>query len=212
MHKTKLVIVDDHQMVIDGIKNLVAQIPVIEVMDTFSDANQAYDFTVQNQVDVVLLDVSMPGLGGVEFVTKLKKAGVASKFVVMTMHNDPKTIRSMVVDLKVDAYVLKSAEYGVLKSAIIAVINGDTYYDDEVINVLNSKRVTAESEGQKISLSKRELSVLELMSEGLSTEEIAKKLFISKHTVNSHRKNLSFKFDTSRPIELVAKAKELGLV
>ncbi len=212
MSKTRLIIVDDHQLVIDGLKNLVSQIHKVDLVGTFSDARKALSFVENNALELVVIDVSMPHISGGEFVQKVKQFNTRLRFVVMTMHNDPKTIKKM-IQLGADGYVLKSAEYGILHKAIETVMSGSKYYDPDVQRVLdNSFKPTAESQGQRITLSKRELGVLELMSEGLTTDEIAEKLFISKHTVNSHRKNLSFKFDTSRPIELLTKAKNLGFI
>ena len=128
------------------------------------------------------------------------------------MHNEPKMVQKA-YQSGVEAYVLKSADYDVLLTAITEVLVGNRFFDSEVKPMLQEGYTpSAKTDGVTITISKRELDVLELIAEGLTTEEIAQRLFISKHTVNSHRKNLGFKFGTNRPIELLTKAKELGFI
>lgn len=209
---TKTIIVDDHQMFLDGLKALVSSINTVQLVGTFSDPRRAIDFVWSNPVDVAILDVSMPQMSGADFLKKIREIRPMVRSIVLSMHKDVKTVRKL-VDLGANGYVLKGAEYAILKEAIDSVSNGKNYFDAEVSDVMSSGFTPVlETHGRQITITKRELKILELLSEGLSSEEIADRLFISKHTVSTHRKNIGLKFETNRLVEILAKAREHGFI
>ncbi|MCB0735172.1 MAG: response regulator transcription factor [Flavobacteriales bacterium] len=209
---TKIIIVDDHQMFLDGLKALVSSINTVQLVGTFSDPRRAIDFVWSNPVDVAILDVSMPQMSGADFLKKIREIRPMVRSIVLSMHKDVKTVRKL-VDLGANGYVLKGAEYAILKEAIDSVANGKNYFDAEVSDVMSSGFTPVlETQGRQITITKRELKILELLSEGLSSEEIADRLFISKHTVSTHRKNIGLKFETNRLVEILAKAREHGFI
>ncbi|MBI1307698.1 MAG: response regulator [Bacteroidetes bacterium] len=210
--KSNVIIVDDHQMILDGLRSLVSKIESVELCGVFSDPHVALDFIWKNKIDLIVLDVSMPQMNGMEFLHKAIEIRPAVKIIILSMHSDVKTVRKM-VEAGAMGYVLKSAEYNVLREGIETVASGSVYYDPEIKVVLNEKYTPViEEAGKKIIITKRELRILELLSEGMTTEEIAEKLFISKHTVSTHRKNIGVKFGTNRLVEILAKAKELDFI
>lgn len=208
----KLIIVDDHQIVLDGLMILLDKIADVQVLGGFTNPKDALSFLENNEVDVVLTDLSMPEMSGLDLTRKIKLSNKKVKVIALTMHNDVKTIKSM-IQLGADGYILKNTDFEVLENAISTVLRGDQYFGTEILEAIVSDfKPTVELDGKKVKLSRRELGILELIAQGFTTEAIADKLFISKHTVNSHRRNLNVKLGVSRPAELISKAKELGLI
>lgn len=208
----QIILVDDHQIIIDGLKSLLNQMKGITVAGTFTDPREALFFLEKKKVDMVITDLSMPEMSGIQFTAQVKERDKNIKIVALTMHDDVKNIKKM-IDLGADGYILKNTEYSVLQGAIERVLNNQQYYEAKVVDaIINKFKPSVEVNGKRIALSKREVDILELIAEGLTTEEIAKDLFISKHTVNSHRRNLNVKLGVSRPAELVSKAKQLSLI
>ncbi len=208
----QIILVDDHQIIIDGLKSLLSQMKGIKVAGAFTNPKDALFFLEKRRVDLVLTDLSMPGMSGIQFTELVKERDKNIKVVALTMHDDVKTIKKM-INIGADGYILKNTDYAVLQIAIERVLNNQEYYEAKVVEaIINKFKPSVEVNGKRIALSKREVDILELISEGLTTEEIAKHLFISKHTVNSHRRNLNVKLGVSRPAELVSKAKELSLI
>lgn len=208
----QIILVDDHQIIIDGLKSLLNQMKGITVAGTFTDPREALFFLEKKKVDMVITDLSMPEMSGIQFTAQVKERDKNIKIVALTMHDDVKNIKKM-IDLGADGYILKNTEYSVLQGAIERVLNNQQYYEAKVVDaIINKFKPSVEVNGKRIALSKREVDILELIAEGLTTEEIAKDLFISKYTVNSHRRNLNVKLGVSRPAELVSKAKQLSLI
>lgn len=154
----------------------------------------------------------MPEMSGLELTQRIKAGNSNTKVIALTMHNDVKSIKSM-VQLGADGYILKNTDFDVLQTALETVINDQQYFGTEILEaIVNDFKPSVQLDGKKINLSKRELGILELIATGMTTDSIAEKLFISKHTVNSHRRNLNVKLSVSRPAELISKAKSLGLI
>lgn len=210
--KKKLIVVDDHQIVLDGLMILLEKIDNVEVLRGFTNPKDASTFLEYNDVDIVLTDLSMPEMTGMELTERIKAGNSNTRVIALTMHNDVKSIKSM-VQLGADGYILKNTDFDVLKSALETVISGQQYFGTEILEaIVNDFKPSVELDGKKINLSKRELGILELIAKGMTTDSIAEKLFISRHTVNSHRRNLNVKLGVSRPAELISKAKGLGLI
>ena len=210
--KKKLIVVDDHQIVLDGLMILLEKIDNVTVLKGFTNPKEALTFLEYNDVDIVLSDLSMPEMSGMDLTKHIKASNSNTKVLILTMHNDVKSIKNM-VQLGADGYILKNTDFDVLQTALESVINGQQYFGTEILEaIVNDFKPSVELDGKKINLSKRELGILELIAKGMTTESIAAQLFISKHTVNSHRRNLNVKLGVSRPAELVSKAKSLGLI
>lgn len=210
--KKKLIIVDDHQIVLDGLSILLEKIEGVTVLRGFTNPKEALTFLEYNDVDIVLTDLSMPEMSGMELTQRIKGSNSNTKVIVLTMHNDVKSIKN-IVQLGADGYLLKNTDFDILQTALESVISGQQYFGTEILEaIVNDFKPSVEVDGKKINLSKRELGILELIAKGMTTDSIAEQLFISKHTVNSHRRNLNVKLGVSRPAELVSKAKSLGLI
>lgn len=207
-----IILVDDHQIVIDGLKSLLGHMDGIRIIGSFTDPRSALFFMERNPVDLVLTDMSMPEMSGEDFTAQIKEKNKNVKVIALTMKDDVRSIKKMIT-LGADGYVLKNTDYAVLSNAITGVLANNTFYEAKVMEAItNNFKPQVELDGKQISLSRRELDILELIAKGNTTEQIAKHLFISKHTVNSHRRNLNVKMGVSRPAELIAKAKQLSLI
>jgi len=208
----KIIIVDDHQIVLDGLMLLLSKIENVDVLQGFTNPKEALTFLEYNTVDIVITDLSMPEMSGLILTERIKAGNKNIKVIALTMHNDVKSIKSM-VQLGADGYILKNTDFDVLQSALETVIIGQQYFGTEILEaIVNDFKPSVELDGKKINLSRRELGILELIAKGMTTDSIAEQLFISKHTVNSHRRNLNVKLGVSRPAELISKAKSLGLI
>ena len=208
----KLIVVDDHQIVLDGLIILLEKIDGVTVLKGFTNPKEALTFLEYNDVDIVLTDLSMPEMSGMELTQRIKGSNSNTKVIVLTMHIDVKSIKN-IVQLGADGYLLKNTDFDILRAALESVISGQQYFGTEILEaIVNDFKPNIELNGKKINLSKRELGILELIAKGMTTDAIAEQLYISKHTVNSHRRNLNVKLGVSRPAELDSKAKSLGLI
>jgi len=189
-----IVIADDHLMVREGIKQLLELDGSIKVIGEASDGVQC--LKVLNNVcpDVLLLDINMPNMNGLEVLQHLKKQGRNVKVLMLTIHNEIEYLEKA-IDIGVDGYVLKDSESSVLKKAITTIKEGETYIQSSLTMMLKEKQQYSSDEDSL--LTKREIEVLKLLAEGLFNKEIAYKLLISEKTVKNHVSNIFKKLDVS---------------
>jgi DNA-binding NarL/FixJ family response regulator len=196
MMKAKVFIVDDHYMVVEGIRSLLSEDPSIEWMGHASNADSCLAFLQKQQPDVILMDINMPGKSGIELCQEVK-AKYPGVFVIgLSTFNQQSFIQKM-MDHGASGYVLKNATQKELLEAINTVIKGRTYFSEEAADVM---RKTDESSAPLIT--RREKEVLELLAEGLTNQEIASRLFVST-TIDSHRKSLLAKLHAKNTAELI---------
>jgi DNA-binding NarL/FixJ family response regulator len=203
---TKVFIVDDHYMVIEGIRSLLQNEKSIEWMGHASNADSCLAFLQQQLPDVLLMDISMPGKSGIELCQEVKEKYPSVFVIGLSTFNQQSFIQKM-MDNGASGYVLKNATQKELMEAIETVAKGKTYLSDEAASSL---RKYAESEIPVIT--RREKEVLELIAGGLTNNEIAKKLFISTTTVDTHRKNLLAKFEVKNTASLIRIAAQNQLI
>jgi DNA-binding NarL/FixJ family response regulator len=204
--KIKVFITDDHYMVIEGIRSLLQNEKEIEWMGHASNADSCLAYLQNHQPDVILMDINMPGMSGID-LCKIVKEKYPNVFVVgLSTFNQQSFIHKM-MDNGASGYVLKNATQQELMEAITTVAKGKTYLSDEAASVLKKNDTT-----DMPLITRREKEVLELIAEGLTNIEIAEKLFISSATVDTHRKNLLIKFQTKNTASLVKTAMQLQLI
>lgn len=210
----KIILVDDHIMFLEGLKALFSSVSDIEVVEVYTDGNQVLAELESRTVDLIVTDIDMPGMNGVVLTQELKKVNKNIKALVLSTHSDPETIQK-VINSNADGYLLKNAEKNELINAIKTIVSGEKYFSKEVQEKLTeslfSNKKTLE-EGNKVVLSKREAEILKLIAEELTAHEIAIQLYISQHTVNSHRKNLLAKLGAKNTAGLVKYAVVHGLI
>lgn len=191
--KAHILIIDDHQVVRDGIKLYLENDPEYEVAGEASSGPEGLEMLESQQVNLVLMDLSMKDLDGIETTKEIIRRFPAVKVVALTMHNDYQHIRAM-MEAGASGYILKSCDEQELKQAIDAVMNDTVYYSREVANtVMNNmarKNARKNVSGIDTPLTPREKEVYRLILEELSNQEIADRLFISVRTVEVHKRNL----------------------
>ena len=206
-------IIDDHKMVIDGMKLLLKDEPSITVVGTALNGEDGLAKIPQQHVDVVLLDINMPGMNGIDTCKKLLSELPEIKIVAISMHKESSLIKLM-LNNGAKGYVLKNAGQDEVIDAIKTVHEGKMYLDDTVNEiVLNSvlKNGNEKIKSPFPTLSRREKDVLKLILDECTTQEIADKLFISFGTVETHRRNMLIKTGARNTAGLVRTAIEYDL-
>ncbi|MBN8621961.1 MAG: response regulator transcription factor [Flavobacteriales bacterium] len=207
LDKIKIIVVDDHPMVIEGMKAMLNQIRYVELCATASNAYEAMEKVKENQPDLVITDINMPEISGVELTSKLKKEFPNLKIIGMSTFNERSYIAQMIQN-GADGFLVKSASKEEIETAISSVLDGKMY--------LSSDAGMSTSEQKELknqpTLTSREKEILTLISEGFTNPQIAEKLFISLYTVETHRKNLLSKFNTNNTASLIKIAATNGLL
>lgn len=194
MRQVKVVIIDDHVMVREGIKQLLEIDGDILVVGEAGDGEEGIKLLENMKPDVVLLDINMPKMNGLEVLEVLKKRGLSHKVLILTIHNEVEyLVKAM--DIGVDGYVLKDSELAVLKKAIFTIDEGNSYIQPSLTPLLKDKLEQVKE--AKEELTKRELEVLKLIARGMYNKEIADELVISEKTVKNHISNIFRKIDVS---------------
>ena len=186
----KVMIADDHSMIREGLKQLLELEGDFEVIAEACDGVDCLEKLKTVVPDILLLDINMPNMNGLEVLQKMKDMKMKVKVLVLTVHNEVEYLLKA-VDIGVNGYLLKDSESAELKKAILAVVNGEDYIQPSLIPVLNSKMLDRDSDSSKIeSLTRRELEVLKMLSYGTYNKEIAEHLNISERTVKTHVSNI----------------------
>ena len=194
---TKVMLVDDHALIREGIKQLLEFDGSIDVIEQASDGAECLEKLQHVQPDILLLDINMPNVNGIEVLEEIKKKNIPVKVLMLTVHNEVEYLVKA-VDIGVDGYILKDSESLELKKAIQAVMNGESYIQSSLIPTLNSRLVTRDVDKEKIdSLTKRELEVLIQVANGMFNKEIAISLNISERTVKNHISSIFKKIEVS---------------
>jgi len=197
MNKIKILIADDHSMVREGLKQLIELEDDIEVIAQAGDGQEAIDKILEVNPDVVLLDINMPKLNGLEVLEKLNEMNLEVNVLILTIHNEIEYLYRA-VEIGVNGYVLKDSESDVLIKAIRSIYNGESYIQPNMASLL-FKKINGELDNQvkHNKLTKREVEVLKLITQGLLNKEIADQLCISEKTVKNHVSNIFKKIEVS---------------
>jgi len=209
---TKLLIADDHQMFVDGLRSLLVDEHELCVVGEAKNGFEVLQFCDREAVDIVIMDINMPGMDGIQASRELSKKHPEVKVLGLSMYNDRDYI-SDILKAGASGYVLKNTGKDNLLHAISTLRSGESYLSEEVSKTLLSsfiKHLSHEHTTEK--LSDREKEVLECIASGLTTQEIGEKLFISKNTVETHRKNLLYKLKARNTAELVNNAYKQRLI
>jgi len=215
MDKTKILIVDDHSVVIEGVKSALREYPEFEVVGEAVDGLQAIEFTKSLGPDIVIMDISMPNLNGIEATKQIKQFNPEMQIVIYTMYSD----KGFVVDLfkaGISAYVLKDDPLSDLILALKSVRGGGTYFSTMAPTILLRHMQDLEEKSTNVdsfdSLSLREQEVFQHLAEGKSIKEIARELFISPKTVESHKYNIMKKLQATSVVDLTKIAIRKNLI
>lgn len=192
-----VLIADDHAMVREGLKQILELEGDIKVVGEASDGYECLSMIGKTNPDVVLLDINMPNLDGLQVLTFMKQQKMDNKVIMLTIHKE--------VDYLIEAiekgckgYVLKDSDADTLHEAILAVYRGETYIESELTDMLNTSLAERDVIKDRLNdLTKREIEVLKLVANGLFNKEIASKLCISERTVKNHVSNIFKKIEVS---------------
>ena len=206
----KIAIVDDHHLFREGLASMFATSENIEVVGSFSDGKDYLTFLEgKNVVDIVLLDISMPEINGLEVLDICKENHPQIKSIILSMHNDGNYIVKS-VQKGAMGYLLKNVDQQELTMAIENVARGNKYFNKETTDLMLT-HMAVQVEGVK-KISAREKEILYLISEGSTTKEIAEKLILSTRTIETHRVNMMKKLNVKNSAELIKKATELDII
>lgn len=202
---TKIFIVDDHYMVVEGIRSLLQNEKGIEWTGHAMNAASCLAFLQRQQPDIILMDINLPDKNGIDLCKEVKEKYPSVFIIGLSTFNQQSFIQKM-MDSGASGYVLKNATQEELMEAISVVIKGKIYFSDEASQVLTK------TDANPILLTRREKEVLELIAEGLTNNEIAQKLFVSPTTIDTHRKNLLAKFGVRNTASLIRDATKLQFI
>ncbi|NVK64921.1 MAG: response regulator transcription factor [Flavobacteriales bacterium] len=201
-----IALVDDQNIFLEGLQSLIQTIEGFEVVGFALNGKEAIKLLENSELDVILMDISMPVLSGIEALEIIKEKAPGVKVIMLSTHNDRGTIEKTIRN-GADGYLLKNSSRVELEKAIKCVNEGGTYFMEEIKDVMmNSFR--SDNVSTEIRLTPREIEVLHLICDELTTLEIAEKLFVSVNTVETHRKNLLNKTGSKNMIGLVKFALE----
>ncbi len=207
MDKVKVLVVDDHPMVIEGMKSMLQQIGFVDMTGAASNAYEALEKIKTTFPDIVITDINMPEISGIELTLKIRKEYPSVKVIAMSTFKERSYISQMVQN-GASGYLVKSASKEEIEEAILSVYEGKLYMSLDV----NLSSAEKENLISVPILSSREKEVLILIADGFTNPQIAKKLFLSMHTVDSHRKNLLTKFEVNNTASLIKLASKYNLV
>jgi len=205
----KIAITDDHPLLLEGLKNIINSHEDFEVVGMYASAAELFKNILADAPLVLLLDINLPDANGIDLVKGLKESHKELKIVAFSVHNELAVINS-ILNEGADAYLQKNATGNEIITAISDVLVGKRYICEKTQVILNKK--TDAGLKQVPKLTRREKEILTFVAKGMTTNQIAESLFISSHTVESHRKNLMEKFQTKSVTAAVKSAIEYGLI
>ena len=208
MNKIKVLLTDDHQIIIDGLKSLLKNSDEIVVAAEANNGREALRILGLLSIDVLLMDIDMPVMNGIEALKEIRKQFRDVKVIILSMHNEAGMIKSL-IDLGANGYLLKSCSQDELIGAIRKVASGQSYFSTNVTLALLKP---ANPEQKNEILTDRETEILKLIAAGFSNKEIGDQLFISHRTVDTHRTNLMKKLDVNNIAGLISYAIRNGIV
>jgi DNA-binding NarL/FixJ family response regulator len=202
MEKIKIALADDHQLFRNGLKILLGSFNEFEVVAEASNGNELLRALETTAADIVLMDISMPEMDGVEATGRLSRGMPGTRVIALSMYGEEEYYYRM-LDAGAKGFILKDSDITDVHDAIIAVHKGGNYFSQELLYHVINRIKNREQEVKSSSLSKREKEILLKICEGLSNHEIADSLFISKRTVDKHRANLLAKTGSKNTASLI---------
>lgn len=207
-----ILLIDDHPILVEGLKNIIKN-SVIDVDEIFiaNNAVEGLNILNENKIDIVISDISMPEMNGVELAGIIKKKNSEIKIIIFSQFDDVQVIKPL-MKLNIEGIILKGQETNDIITAIKAVQNRQKYFSKEIKDLIFNSLMLTESTPSLIKLSKRETEVLNLLADQKTSKEISEKLFVSVPTVETYRSNLFKKFEVRNIAGLIRKAMQLGFI
>jgi DNA-binding NarL/FixJ family response regulator len=212
MKKIKIILADDHSLVREGFKALLNKSGEIEVIAEAENGTQLLQLLDIHSPDVLLIDISMPELSGIEALSTIKKLNPNLKVIILTMHEEAEYVLKS-IQAGANGYLLKNVELEELHNAIKKVVAGEKYFNATISNIMIDNLSKAKEVKDDTSpITVREKEILQYVAAGLSTKLIADKLEISIRTVETHRVHLLKKLHAQNTAELIKKATDLKII
>jgi len=212
MEKIRILLVDDHQIILDGLRSLLKGVNDIQVIGDALNGEEAINTLQVLTADLVLMDIDMPVLNGIDATMRIKEEFPHTKVLILTVHNESSLIRNL-ISIGADGYLLKNSCKEELLDAIYKVQSGEKYFSSEVtLSLMQEDNSRDELLKSDIEFTKRELDVLRLLADGCTNKEIGEKLFISHRTVDTHRTNIMKKVGVNNVAGLISFAIKNNLV
>lgn len=209
--KVALGIVDDHQIVIDGLKSLLQGYDRFEVQIECTQPLEMVSLIEKKPIDILLTDVMMPGLNGAELSKLVHQKFPEIKILALSMSGQGDLVNQMIDDADISGYVLKNIGKEELVSALEKISGGGIYFSEEVLQEM-TRASEMKKENEEVHLTAREIEIIQLIEKEMSNKQIAEQLFLSERTIETHRKNIFRKTNTSSVIGLVKYAYEHKLI
>ena len=203
----KIILVDDHKIVRDGLKLVLGAVDNFEIIAEGGDGNEAIELVSSHQADILISDISMPNLNGLEAVEKIKVANPNTKVLFLSMFDKPEYV-THAVKVGADGYILKDADKDEMIHAIRKVVKGEKYFSGDVSGALINQLTGTGSFGSsfvsdEFNLTKREAEILRLIVDGKTNKQIADMANISVRTIETHRLNIMKKMKVNSASELI---------
>mgnify|MGYP004509573343 FL=1 len=212
MSMIRVLIADDHKMVREGLRRILEFDGEIQVIDEADNGEECIKKIRSSKPDIVLLDINMPVMNGIEALQEIRKKKLKTKVIILTVHNEIEYLLRA-VDIGIDGYVLKDSDAHELIRAVSSVYEGDKFIQPSLIPLLNSKLIARDLDAERLEqLSKREIEVLKLVAVGMFNKEIGVELGISERTVKNHLSSIFKKIDSSDRTQAAVFAIRNGLV
>ena len=212
MSKIKIIIADDHTMFLQGVDSMLKNEKSIEIVGKATNGEEVLAILENKDANMVLVDISMPKMDGIELTKVMKQRHPEIKILILSTHSNSQMIAKL-IRLGANGYLLKNAEREELLEAIHTIHKNEEYFSKEVKDIYNEFNLKLNQKSFSITeLSTREKEILKLISQELTAQEIADKLFISMNTVNTHRRNLLSKLNMKNTAGLVKYAVENGFL
>ena len=202
-----ITLVDDHHIVREGVRNLIETNSNYKIVEEYDNAEEFLFNVKKSKSDLLITDISLPGMSGIELTSELRKNSYQSKIIILSMHDDHGHINEA-FDSGANGYLLKDCSREDLFAALTDVICGKKYISKSAIKSLSSPVM----KGSELSLSVREKEIIKLLAEGKSSEEIAAKLGLSGKTISNHRTRIMGKLEAKNSSEVIAKALKNNLI
>lgn len=209
----KIIISDDHKLIREGLANLLEESEEIHILAEAENGKEVVEMAKKHKPDIILMDVSMPLLNGVEATREIKKVLPGIKIIALTMHSDNYYIKAM-LEAGASGYIFKNSNHNQLIEAISTVYKGKKYLSDEITEILIKGYLKKDREDfleNEEELTERELEIIKLIASGKSTKEIAEELFISIKTIGTHKQKIYKKLKINSTAEITKYAIKRGL-
>jgi DNA-binding NarL/FixJ family response regulator len=210
MEKIKLILADDHPLIREGFRSLLGRNEQFSIVGEAETGEELIGLVKTTACDIILVDINMPRLSGLDAMTAIRKLHPEIKFIVLTMHEEPEYVMTALRN-GAGGYLLKNVERTDLERAINVVYEGGKHFSPRITSIIAESAVRPTSNNQP-EITPREKEVLELVAEGHSTKQIADKLAISVRTVETHRINMLKKLEVNNSAELIRKAISTGIL